>query len=79
MSGNFDFTQLHKLESDDKLKMNVDEQICFLISMLKGQIRNWQVIAPTPKKRVIYFELEEGSRLDFVKGSMKELRKFAKR
>ncbi len=74
-SGNFSFTQLHKLESDSSVKMPPDEQICHLVSLLKGQIRNWQVIAPSKNKRIIYFELEEGSKLEFVKGSMKELRK----
>lgn len=79
MSGNFQYTQLFKLESDSKLKMPVDEQICYLVSMLKGTIMNWQVIAPTPEKRIIYFQLEDGSKIDFVKGSMKKLRELAKK
>ncbi len=56
--------------------MSPDEQICYLVSKLKGVIKsNWQVIAPTPEKRIIYFELQSGGvKLEMVQGYMEYLR-----
>ncbi len=74
----FTFTKLHKLESIETSKMNPDDQIVYMVSMLKGAIKNWQVLAPTPKKRIIYFELEDGNvKLETVSGYQENLRKFA--
>ena len=79
MSDNFSFTRIFKLESDDKLKMSPDEQILTLVTLLKGKIKNWQIIAPYKSKRIIFFEMEEGQKAEMVSGSMKELREIAKK
>lgn len=71
-----EFTNLHFFKTDSKIKVNPDDQIRQFITMLKGTIKsNWQVLAPTPDSRVIYFELEgQRSMPEHVKGSGFEAR-----
>jgi len=58
--------------------MTPDEQIIWLVSQLKGAIGNWQIIAPEPDKRIIFFEMQDGNvKADLVQGYQKDLRDLA--
>jgi len=71
-----EFTNLHYFKTNKKSKVDPDEQVRQFITMLKGRVKeNWQVLAPNPSERVIYFELEgQRSMPEHVRGSGFEAR-----
>lgn len=71
-----EFTNLHYFKTDKKLKIDPDEQIRQFVTLLKGKVKeNWQVLAPAPDVRIIYFELEgQVSKPEHVRGSGFEAR-----
>ena len=57
-----DYTGLNFWKTTSRLDLDVDLQIGQFIRSLQGKIKeNWQVLAPSPNVRVIYFEMQEGA------------------
>lgn len=70
------FTNLHYFKTDNLSRIDPDEQIRQFICQLNGELKEgWQVVAPTPSSRVIYFEMYGGTaKPELVEGSAFEAR-----
>lgn len=70
------FTNLHIFKTDRTIPVDPDLQITEMVKRLEGAIKsNWQVLAPTPDTRVLYFEMEDArEKPRLVEGYGEELR-----
>lgn len=60
--------------SSRNLDISPDEQVISFIKLLDGKISSWQIIAPTPNSRVLYYEMEDGRQAKPVEGSQLDIR-----
>lgn len=70
-----EFTEIFIFKTDSKLAIDPDDQIVQMVKMLDGELKTWQVLAPTPSNRVLYFEMKDGKRPSKLKGSAETTRK----
>ena len=68
------FTSLNVFTTSDRIDLSPDLQVIEFVKLLDGKITNWQIVAPSPSKRVLYYEMEDGRQPKQVTGSQLEAR-----
>lgn len=58
-----EFTKLQCIKVGFRNEGDPDKLLCEMVKRLDGKIKdNWQIIAPSPQIRVLYFEADESFR-----------------
>lgn len=68
------FTSLNVFTTSDRLDLSPDLQIVEFVKLLDGKITNWQIVSPSPNKRILYYEMEDGKQAKQVTGSQLDVR-----
>jgi hypothetical protein len=68
------YTNLNVFKTSTRATIDPDDQVIAFIKLLDGKISSWQIIAPTPNQRILYYEMEDGRQAKQVEGSAMEAR-----